>query len=320
VTYGDIADALGDKVASRAIGRLMAQNKYPNKIPCFKVIHSDGKIGKYSLGGEGEKIKRLVREGIEVINNRVNLEKYKEDIRNLEIYPVLKELKLIQSYLSKTLSIKSVDISSIRYIISTDVTYVDWYPEIGIASAVLFDRVNDEKILGISISIMPIYFPYIPGYLAFRELPIILSAIDSLLFHIRVKPDLYIFDGHGTLHPRTFGIASHAGAILNAPTIGVAKKLLVGKIENRISRIDKFMISKVVVKEPIGWGYKVWVRGHEKKAIYVSPGNLIGHEDSLKMILSLKWRETKLLVTDFPHRIVGDFRKKIKSLLPDMFV
>ena len=62
--------------------------------------------------------------------------------------------------------------------------------------------------------------PYIPGCLAFRELPLILETVKKL----EVQPELYLFDGNGYLHPRRMGIAVHASFYLNCPTIGVAKK------------------------------------------------------------------------------------------------
>ncbi len=61
--------------------------------------------------------------------------------------------------------------------------------------------------------------PYIPGCLAFRELPLILETVKKL----KVFPDLYMFDGNGYLHPRRMGIATHASFYLDTPTIGVAK-------------------------------------------------------------------------------------------------
>lgn len=61
--------------------------------------------------------------------------------------------------------------------------------------------------------------PYIPGFLAFRELPLVLKTSELL----ENKPDLYVFDGNGYLHPRHMGIASHASFYLKRPTIGIAK-------------------------------------------------------------------------------------------------
>jgi len=70
-------------------------------------------------------------------------------------------------------------------------------------------------------------FPYVPGLLVFREGPALLDALAKL----RTEPDLLFFDAHGYSHPRRFGLASHMGVILDKPTIGCAKSLLIGHYE-----------------------------------------------------------------------------------------
>ena len=67
-------------------------------------------------------------------------------------------------------------------------------------------------------------FPYVPGLLSFREAPALVAALRK----IRCEPDLFMFDGHGFAHPRRFGLACHVGVILDRPSIGVAKSVLVG--------------------------------------------------------------------------------------------
>lgn len=71
----------------------------------------------------------------------------------------------------------------------------------------------------------PTHFPYVPGYLSFRELPGVMQALEQL----RSLPDLVLCDGQGIAHPRRFGIASHLGVITGLPTIGVAKSRLIGQ-------------------------------------------------------------------------------------------
>lgn len=67
-------------------------------------------------------------------------------------------------------------------------------------------------------------FPYIPGYLSFREVPVLLRALERL----ESWPDLFMTDGQGRAHPRRFGLACHLGVLLDAPTVGVAKSRLTG--------------------------------------------------------------------------------------------
>lgn len=103
---------------------------------------------------------------------------------------------------------------------------------------------NDEIVSGIVIldydtmdvmektySIKEVDFPYIPTFLSFREGPAIISAFRSL----KTKPDLLMIDGCGINHPRSAGLATHIGVALDIATIGVAKRLLCGTVEEPTS-------------------------------------------------------------------------------------
>ncbi len=85
-------------------------------------------------------------------------------------------------------------------------------------------RFDDLEIVDLAIVEQKVPFPYVPGYLSFRECPSILAAMEEL----KVKPDLILVDGQGVAHPRRCGLASHLGVLLDTPTIGCAKTRFIG--------------------------------------------------------------------------------------------
>lgn len=102
-------------------------------------------------------------------------------------------------------------------VVGVDVAYDDGRDVVA-AAAVALDartlRVVDE-----AIAVGRVAFPYVPGLLAFREIPTVLDALDRLVR----TPDLVVCDGYGLAHPRRFGLACHLGVLTDLPVIGVAK-------------------------------------------------------------------------------------------------
>lgn len=118
--------------------------------------------------------------------------------------------------------ITSDDFETVNYVAGVDVGFKDNYKITQAAVAVL--SYPDLNRVESAIANIPTTFPYIPGFLSFREIPALLEALDKL----NTIPDLILCDGQGIAHPRRMGIAAHLGVILDMPTIGVAKSRLIG--------------------------------------------------------------------------------------------
>ncbi|MER6123370.1 endonuclease V [Streptomyces sp. NPDC001795] len=86
------------------------------------------------------------------------------------------------------------------------------------AAAVVLDAAT-LAVVAEATAVGEVSFPYVPGLLAFREIPTVLAALDALSH----DPGLVVCDGYGLAHPRRFGLASHLGVLTGLPTIGVAK-------------------------------------------------------------------------------------------------
>ncbi|MGO4461345.1 endonuclease V [Streptomyces sp. M-16] len=102
-------------------------------------------------------------------------------------------------------------------IAGVDVAYDD-ERDLVAAAAVVLDAATLEPV-GEATAVGHVSFPYVPGLLAFRELPTVLAALDALA----VAPDLVVCDGYGLAHPRGFGLACHLGVVTGLPSMGVAK-------------------------------------------------------------------------------------------------
>ncbi|MGC9009466.1 MAG: endonuclease V [Sulfolobales archaeon] len=172
---------------------------------------------------------------------------------------------MVQEILAKKVVVKPLDHKP-NIIVGLDVSY-DKNNRKGFAAAVAVD-IRDLKVVDLSIVSSEISFPYIPGYLAFREAPLMFKAF----LRLRNKDNTIIMvNGHGIAHPRGLGIASHIGVVLNRPSIGVAKRLLVGEV-SRIGGREVIIYNNRVVGIVVS-------SEKSKDKYYVTIGHKVSIED-----------------------------------------
>lgn len=141
-------------------------------------------------------------------------------------------------------------------------------------------------------------FPYISGYMFYREVPAIMEAYNKL----KEKPDIMMCDFNGILHPRRFGAACHLGLLIDKPTIGISKALLCGEVRDNLIYINN---------EPRG--VQMFTRTHAKP-IYVSPGHKISLETSVDITRKCLRENSKL---PEPLKIAHMISVKLKHRLKE---
>ena len=152
-------------------------------------------------------------------------------------------------------------------------------------------------------------FPYVPGLLSFRETPSVLEAWSKL----KTEPDAVMFDGQGLAHPRRVGIACHVGLMINRPTLGCAKSVLVGKYEEPPAERGHW--TPLVDKgETVGAALRTKTR---TQPIYVSPGHLINLDDAISLTLASDGGYRQPEPTRRAHLLVNALRRGERDATKD---
>ena len=150
------------------------------------------------------------------------------------------------------------------------------------AAVVLLDA-DSLQPLAAHVARRPTCMPYIPGLLSFRELPCLLEALQGLPY----PPDLAFIDGHGIAHPRRLGIAAHFGVATGLPSIGVAKKKLVGEFAALHDMRGAFTPLRMPSKtgtpgEQIGWALRSKIGC---LPLFVSPGHRVAMASCAELVM-----------------------------------
>jgi len=150
------------------------------------------------------------------------------------------------------------------------------------AAAVVVVDVASFGVVDWATAVVEVDFPYVPGLLAFRELPGLLAALDRLVR----APDMLVCDGHGLAHPRRFGLACHLGVVTGIPTFGVAKTAFRGTFDEPGNRRGD---SSPLLDGEVELG-RVLRTQTSTRAVFVSPGHLIDVAASCREALRLATR------------------------------
>ncbi len=147
-------------------------------------------------------------------------------VRHLHDWDVdLQQARRIQEQFRKNIVFKKLE-DRPQLVAGADVAYCK--RDRLLYGAVVVMNLSSISVVETSCATLPETFPYIPGYLSFREGPVLLKAFEGT----STIPDAVIFDGQGLAHPRGLGLATHLGLFLDLPTVGCAKSRLTGEYEN----------------------------------------------------------------------------------------
>jgi deoxyribonuclease V len=203
----------------------------------------------------------------------------------------------IQENLRKSLSLTPL-LKSIKTIAGADIS-LSLYSETVYAGIVILSY-PELRVIAYSLVKGNTTFPYVPGYLAFREIPSILEAFEQ----IPVKPDVIMFDGNGILHKRRMGIASHFGVLTDSVTMGCAKKKLLGNFTDPGETKGQYT-SVTDNGDTIGFA----LRSKDRvKPVFISPGNHMSLQDSLDIALNCIGKHRLPEPTLRAHEYVNLFR------------
>ena len=181
--------------------------------------------------------------------------------------------------------------TELKYIAGMDISAIKHNPNIAVSALVICDR--NLKIVYEDYKLVKMDEPYIPGFLAFREVKHLVNLINDLKNnHPEYIPQVILVDGNGILHTKGFGLASHLGVLIDIPTIGCSKNVF------NVDGINKIKVKEIANKflnkggdyypligdsgEQWGWAYRS--NDESKNPMIISLGHKISNETALKIV------------------------------------
>ena len=199
-----------------------------------------------------------------------------------------------------------VNIETIKNVAGVDLAYWNVNGEEYAACCIVVLNYTTKEVIEKKYFVGKMTVPYIPGCLAFREVPFFLKVYET----VDTDVDVWFFDGNGYLHPRHMGLATHAGIIINKPTVGVAKSYLkINNIEFCMPDIEQYAYTDIKIDDEI---YGRVLRTHSGvKPIFLSIGNKIDLDTAMQVTNALVTKESHIpLPTRLADIMTHEVRKE----------
>ncbi len=229
-TYGALAEALGSPAAARWVGQQLAQHTDCPGTCCHRVVRHNGELGSFAHGPPQTKARLLAEEGHtlrrlgRVSETRWTLVGPPPVWSSFRGSQPLAPLRAAQETLAEQVRIESFGRAP-ALVGGLDVSYAR---DRAVGAYVLYERKRGRVAWQVTLE-QRAGFPYIPGFLSFRELPLLTALVDRARKH-GCLAEVLLVDGSGVLHPRRFGLAAHLGVLCDWPTVGLTKHLLCGRL------------------------------------------------------------------------------------------
>lgn len=179
----------------------------------------------------------------------------------------------------------------LKYVGGVDISFAKDDPSVACGTLVVLDLQTLEVVYD-DYSVVTLHIPYVPGFLAFREAPILLQLLEKMRTSDHpFYPQMLMVDGNGILHPRGFGLACHLGVLANLPTIGIGKNLhhVDGLTQSTVRQLleTKGNLGEdiITLRGDSGrtWGAAMQSNPGSLKPIYISVGHRISLDTAVKI-------------------------------------
>lgn len=290
-TFRALADGLGDPTAARFIGMWLAGPEGMN-LPVHRVVYATGEVPRGRFTDQLPNADRLKAEGVHVAGSRVEpLPRYFYwDFRTDR---PLARLRDEQVALAAQVVLQPLPQPEL--IGGLDVGYRD-----DRAVAVCALCTPDGQLEDYVWAETEARFPYISGYLSWRELPAYLAVWEKVQ-ELDILPDVLLVDGNGTLHPRGCGVASHLGILIDQPTVGVAKRPLCGELNTTGMTIGEW---RPVIMD--GDTVAAALRTGRNRTLFISPGQRADLVTSLDVVVGQVQSSVQPVALRWAHELARD--------------